>query len=64
MDFTTYYDGSSLILLTPVSDAACNWADQNLPDDAPSLGFAIAVELRYIGDIVAGIQADGLTVTA
>ena len=64
MDFTTYYDGSSLVLLTPVTDNAIEWADNFLPDDAPMLGNAIAVELRYIGDIIAGIQSDGLSVAA
>ena len=34
----------------------------NLPEDAQTLGKAVAVEHRYIGDIVAGMKADGLVV--
>jgi len=56
--------GGSVYLLLPCSDAAQAWADEHLPEDAQHLGRAIAVEHRYISDIVAGIQADGLTVQA
>ena len=62
MDFDCYYDGSSLYLLTPVSDAAIAWADQHIDPDALGLGNAIAVEHRFIGDIIGGIRSDGLTV--
>ena len=64
MDFHLYYDGSSILLLTPVTEAAINWSDSHLPDDAPMLGNAVAVELRYIGDIIDGIRGDGLSVAA
>ncbi len=64
MDFSVTYDGSSLFLLEARTDAAQDWADAHLPDDAQTFGLAIVVEHRFISDIVAGIQADGLTVTA
>ena len=64
MDFSVTYDGSSLYLLEPRSEAAQDWTDEHLPDDAMTFGPAIVVEHRYIEDIVSGIQADGLTVAA
>jgi hypothetical protein len=45
--------------LTP---AAFEWIENHIPEDAQRLGNAIAVEHRYIADIVAGIQGDGLAV--
>jgi len=52
----------SIFLLCPQSDAGQQWIDENIPDDAMSFGGAIVVEHRYIGAIVDGAQADGLTV--
>lgn len=54
--------GGTIYLLTPISKAAREWANDHLPADAQTLGAAIAAEHRYIGDIVNGIQGDGLTV--
>lgn len=61
LDFETS-DHGSVVLLTPHTEAAREWAGEYLPDDAPRFGHAYAVEHRYIDDIVAGIQSDGLTV--
>ncbi len=63
-DFTVYTDGPfpTVYLLRPLSEAAKEWARDHLPLDAQMLGDAIAVEHRYIGAIVEGIQKDGLTV--
>jgi len=52
----------SIFLLRPQSDAGQQWIEENIPDDAMSFGGAIVVEHRYIGAIVDGAQADGLTV--
>ena len=52
----------SIFLLCPQSDVGQQWIDENIPDDAMSFGGAIVVEHRYIGAIVDGAQADGLTV--
>lgn len=54
--------GGTLYMLYPLSKAAKQWADDNLPSDRQTLGTGIAVEHRYIGDIVQGIRNDGLTV--
>jgi predicted thioesterase len=54
--FTTVY------LLHSLTDAAREWVAEHLPEDAQRLGNAIAVEHRYIGDIVCGARNDGLAV--
>lgn len=54
--FTTVY------LLHPLTDAAHEWVAEHLPEDAQRLGNAIAVEHRYIRDIVDGARNDGLAV--
>ena len=54
--FTTVY------LLHPLTDAAREWVAEHIPDDAQRLGNAIAVEHRYIRDIVDGARNDGLAV--
>jgi len=54
--------GGSLYILTPCTDAARDWVSEHIGDDAQTWGGGIAVEHRYIGDIVDGIQNDGLTV--
>jgi hypothetical protein len=62
MDFNVENHGS-IFLLRPRSDAARVWCEQHLPADRQTFGSAVVVEHRYISDIVAGIQADGLEVS-
>jgi len=52
----------TLFLLRPQTQIAEAWVNDNLPEDAQRFGYAVVVEHRYIGDIVQGIQNDGLTV--
>ena len=54
--------GGSVYLLCPLTDEARDWTKENIPEDAQTLGPNIAVEHRYIEDIVEGIRADGLVV--
>ncbi len=54
--------GGSVYLLTPNTVAACEWLDDHIQDDAQFHGYSLAVEHRYIDDVVRGIQADGLLV--
>ena len=54
----------SLWLLTPHTEASEQWVDDNLSDARQMLGRAIAIEPRYVADIVAGIRADGLTLNS
>lgn len=59
-DFEVQNHGT-IYLLRPQTDAANEWVESNIPDDAQRLG-GIAVEHRLIRGIVTGIIADGLTV--
>lgn len=62
MDFTVENHGS-IVLLRPHSDAAREWAKEHLPHDVMTFGHAFVVEPRYLDDLVAGIQNDGLVVS-
>jgi hypothetical protein len=62
-DFTVQgRPGDSVFLLCPQTEAASTWIEEHIPSDAMFLGSAVAVEHRYIGDIIEGIQSDELTV--
>lgn len=54
--------GGSVFLLHPRSDAGRAWIAEHIPEDAMMLGNAVAVEHRYIADIVAGAMSDDLCV--
>lgn len=60
-DFTVQ-GGGTVYLLCPITDKAEEWIEENIPEDAQKLGVNVAVEHRYIEDIIEGIRADGLTV--
>ena len=52
----------TVFLLEPVTIYAADWIEEHIPTNAPTVGNNIAVEHRFIGQIVRGIQDDGLTV--
>jgi hypothetical protein len=52
----------SIFLLRPVSELGDSWINEHIPEDAMHLGDAVAIEHRFIHDIVAGAIGDGLTV--
>lgn len=53
----------SIVILWADSEAAQEWVAEHIPEDAQSWGRnGTVVEPRYIGDIIDGIQADGLNV--
>ena len=56
------YGGGTLYTLHAVSRRGERWITEHIADDAPRLGTAIAVEHRYIRDIVVGAVSDGLRV--
>ena len=60
-DFLVSNHGT-LFLLEPLTDDALAWVDEYLPADHSLWGSAVIVEHRYVADIVAGIQDDGLRV--
>lgn len=59
LGFTVRGHGS-ISILVPLSEAACDWIDEHLPNDAQWFGHGVVVEHRYLADILAGIEADGL----
>ena len=52
----------SLVLLRPLTEAASDWLDENISEDAQHFGGAVVVEPRYVEAIVEGMQNDGLEV--
>lgn len=60
-DVSVYDDGGSVVLLRAVTPRAKDWLTSNLPADGPMMGTWHAVVRRYVGDIVDGIKAEGLT---
>lgn len=61
VDFTAENNGS-FFLLRPRTDAAEIWIEDRLSADRQEFGGAVVVEIRYIGDIVLGLRAEGYTV--
>lgn len=54
----------SITLLTPITDAALDWVEENLSAERMNYGPAIVIEPRFAGEILDGLQGDGLTVGA
>lgn len=52
----------SVCLLAPMSGAAKNWLDEHIGGDALYLGRSLAIEPRYVEDILDGIAAEGMEV--
>jgi len=50
----------SVYLLRAESDAERTWIDEHISEDALRFGGGVAVEHRYIDDIVEGMLTDGL----
>jgi hypothetical protein len=60
-DFS-YREGGSVVSLFPQTDAAKQWVETHLPENAPTLGSSYVIEWRYFPGILEGIQDDGLTI--
>ncbi len=54
--------GGSVYLLRPTSRKGCRWLKEHIPADATWFAGALAVEHRYVSDILAGAIRDGLKV--
>jgi hypothetical protein len=61
VDIRVEYHGS-LWLVRPLTKAATAWLQENVAGDAQYFGNALAVEPRYIDDLVEGISGSGLEV--
>jgi hypothetical protein len=60
-DFAVHNEGS-IFLLEPLSDDAQNWIEEHIPGDAQYFGNSVAIEHRYVIDVIDGIHADGYTI--
>ena len=60
-DFIVVNHGS-ICILTAISEDARTWVDEHLPEDAQTWGpNGTVIEPRYLGPILEGIEADGLS---
>mgnify|MGYP004456135767 CR=1 FL=1 len=51
---------TSIYLLTPITPEAKEWIEENVSEDSQWLGNGLAVEPRYLSDLVSGMSEDGL----
>ena len=58
----TIINHGSIFLLEPWTEAAHDWINEHIGNDAQWFGQALAIEPRYAPAIIAGMQDDGLTV--
>jgi len=52
----------SIVLVRPVTKAAEEWLNDNVGGEAQYFGNALACEPRYVGDLLHGMENDGLIV--
>lgn len=50
----------TLFLIWPLSTRGESWIQENVSQDSQRFGNALAVEPRYVADIMQGMSADGL----
>ena len=63
MDFR-FTNHGSVTILTPLTEAAQAWLDENVGDDETQYwAGGVVIEPRYAEPILEGLQADGLTVS-
>lgn len=61
IDVSVQNEGS-VILLTPNTEAARDWIDENISSSSTWWGKALVVETRYAGPVIEGMQRAGLVV--
>lgn len=49
-------------LVRPLTQAASDWIEENVSEDRQYFGNALAVEHRFVGDIIAGMLSAGLEI--
>ncbi len=57
-----FTDHGSICVLAPISGGASEWIADHISDEATRFGGGVVIEPRCAGDILDGIQNDGLTV--
>jgi hypothetical protein len=56
-------NSSSIVSLTPITPAAREWIKENCQTEPWQwLGPTLNIDTRYAGNILEGMQADGLTI--
>lgn len=54
----------SIVTVTPLTEAARQWIDDHVDHEGWQwFGYSLCVEPRYVGALLEGAQADGLTVS-
>jgi hypothetical protein len=52
----------TIVTITPLTQDAADWIDENVAtEDWQWMGGALAIEPRYAGELLYGMQEDGLT---
>jgi len=69
VDVRVYFDPQagpmqSVYLVRPLTTEAKAWIKEHVDPQAQKLGDSVAVEHRYLGAIIEGMEADGLKVEA
>ena len=57
-DFTVENHGS-IFLVRPLTDEVKGWLNEHVAEDAQWFGGALAVEHRYVSDLVQGLLNEG-----
>lgn len=60
-DFEVRNHGT-IAVFQPLTNEAREWAESCLPDDVTRWGGGYVVEHRFVRDLVAGLESDGLSV--
>lgn len=58
----TIANHGSIVIVTPLTQAAMDWVDENVSKERQAWGDGFAVESRYADDLICGMRADGLSV--
>ena len=53
----------SIVTLALLTKEAQDWVSDHIPDDAQWFGGQLAVEPRYAGNVIDGMEGDGLVVS-
>jgi hypothetical protein len=59
-DVTVTNEGN-IFIFNPHSHAAKDWIAENVQENAQYYGNGLVVEHRFAGDIIEGMEADGLS---
>jgi hypothetical protein len=58
----TFEDHGSIWLIDPITPAAKTWLDDNITGHMDWFAGSLAVEPRFVWELIEGMQADGLEI--